>query len=277
MDIILFYHVYFIPLIFYIMYNKKIQYKFKRSEKLMFSKTIGIIVAMSEEYRHYEEILTEHKYNKQDILHKGSFEFHIYESAQEISNPLRTYSSKIVIVKSQIGKANAAIATTLLIHLFNPNVVLNTGAVGGIKKYLSIGDLLVGKSYKYCDVDVTALGYKKGQMPEMPVEYQGDARLLQYCKEIDPSIYYGMVGTTDSFISDKTQVEEHGVSCVDMESTSIAQTCYHFDIPFLSIKAISDQADGKAPENFTEFVEEAGKRTAQFVIKLIQKINQENH
>ena len=235
------------------------------------NKTLGIVVAMSEEYKYYEEILTQNQYNKPEIIHRAHFEFHIYHRKE------KTSLDKIVIVKSQIGKANAAIATTLLIQLFNPYIVLNTGAVGAIEKDLEIGDLLIGENYKYCDVDVTVLGYKRGQIPEMPVQYFGDATLLKYCKEVGFDVRYGTVGTTDSFISDKTWVKEHQVSCVDMESTSIAQVCYRFNIPFLAIKAISDQADGKAPENFTEFVEEAGKKTAQFVTKLIQRINQENH
>ena len=38
---------------------------------------------------------------------------------------------EIILVKSGIGKVNAAMATTILLEKFTPDVVLNTGSAGG--------------------------------------------------------------------------------------------------------------------------------------------------
>ena len=37
----------------------------------------------------------------------------------------------VVLVQSGIGKVTAAVATTLLIHQFQPDCVINTGSAGG--------------------------------------------------------------------------------------------------------------------------------------------------
>ena len=45
----------------------------------------------------------------------------------------------VVLVKSGIGKVNAAVATTLLLDNFKPDVVLNTGSAGGFQEALEVG------------------------------------------------------------------------------------------------------------------------------------------
>src|SRR4051812_41356181 len=66
----------------------------------------------------------------------------------------------IVLVKSGIGKVNAAIATTLLIQQYTPDVVLNTGSAGGFKESLEVGTVVISDVVRHHDVDATAFGYE---------------------------------------------------------------------------------------------------------------------
>jgi len=50
---------------------------------------------------------------------------------------------EVVLVKCGIGKVNAALATTLLLETFKPNVVLNTGSAGGFQASLEIGSVVI--------------------------------------------------------------------------------------------------------------------------------------
>ena len=54
-----------------------------------------------------------------------------------------------------------------------------------------------------------------------------------------------------------------------MEGAAVAQTCSRFDVPFLIIRAVSDTADGDAVESFDTFIIEAGKKSAEMVLKLL--------
>lgn len=51
-----------------------------------------------------------------------------------------TYDGKdVVLLKSGIGKVNAAMGTTILLHQFKPDVVINTGSAGGYDESLEVG------------------------------------------------------------------------------------------------------------------------------------------
>ncbi len=77
---------------------------------------IGIIGAMEEEV----ELLRSELEERKDTVIAGC-EFHqgVLEGVE------------VILLKSGIGKVNAAIGTTLLIQLFHPDKIINTGSAGG--------------------------------------------------------------------------------------------------------------------------------------------------
>ena len=130
---------------------------------------VGIIGAMEEEVNLLRNELTERK--DTEIA-----SYHFYEGY--LGN------MQVVILKSGIGKVNAAIGTTLLIDKFKPDVVINTGSAGGFKKGMKVGDVVVSTEVRHHDVDVTAFGYEYGQVPGMPPAYEADAKLVSVCKDV---------------------------------------------------------------------------------------------
>lgn len=90
---------------------------------------------------------------------------------------------KVVLLKSGIGKVNAAIGTTLLIQLYSPDRIINTGSAGGFYPSLSVGDIVISTELRYHDVDATVFGYEYGQVPQMPAFYQPDSHLMQVAEE----------------------------------------------------------------------------------------------
>ncbi|MER2112171.1 MAG: 5'-methylthioadenosine/S-adenosylhomocysteine nucleosidase, partial [Solibacillus isronensis] len=91
-----------------------------------------------------------------------------------------TYEGKeVVLLKSGIGKVNAAMSTTILLEKFNPKVVINTGSAGGFDAALKVGDIVISDEVRHHDVDVTAFGYEIGQMAGMPSAYKSDEQLME--------------------------------------------------------------------------------------------------
>ncbi|MFU1883980.1 5'-methylthioadenosine/S-adenosylhomocysteine nucleosidase, partial [Enterococcus faecium] len=72
---------------------------------------------------------------------------------------------EVIVVRSGIGKVASAVTTTLLIHQYGVNMVINTGSAGGIGEGLKVGDLVIADKLAYFDVDVTGFGYAYGQLP----------------------------------------------------------------------------------------------------------------
>ncbi len=194
----------------------------------------------------------------------------------------RLQDTPVVVMRCGIGKVNAAIATTLLIAHFSPCAVINTGSAGGIGAGLAVGDVVIGDSVSHHDVDVTAFGYAIGQMAQMPQSYPGDARLIAAAKQAatafpNASVHRGQIVSGDQFIADSARFAAIKKAfpkalAVEMEAAAIAQTCYRFAVPFVVIRAISDLADEVASVSFDEFIEKAGKQSAEMVVRLIKEL-----
>ena len=60
--------------------------------------------------------------------------------------------------------------------------------------------------------------------------------------------------------------------CTEMEGAAIAHTCYLNKIPFVIIRAISDNADGSSDMDFSKFTLLAAKNSGNLVEKIISAI-----
>lgn len=54
---------------------------------------------------------------------------------------------EVVLLKSGIGKVNAAMSTTILLHEFQPDVVINTGSAGGYDESLEVGAVVISERF----------------------------------------------------------------------------------------------------------------------------------
>lgn len=226
---------------------------------------IGIIAAMEQEVKALVEVMEEKS---------------VTEKANQTFYDGTIYEQEVTVVRSGIGKVNAAIATALLIDTFEVDTVINTGSAGGIGKGLSVGDLVLATELSYNDADVQVFGYAFGQIPQMPDRYTADQELIKMVKAAalatDWSVEEGLVVSGDSFIASKEQtnhIKEHfpEVLVTEMEGAAVAQTCYQFNVPFVVVRALSDTADEEASVSFDEFIDEAGKKSADMVLAFLEK------
>lgn len=188
---------------------------------------------------------------------------------------------EVVLVRSGIGKVNAAITTTLLLAKQDIDLVINTGSAGGIGQGLKIGDVVVSSEMAYHDVDATVFGYVIGQVPQMPARYVADTgiveKVMEAAKKASLTPVKGLIVTSDSFIAGKeatTKIMKNfpDVLAAEMEGAAIAQVCHQFDVPFVIMRAMSDTADEEAGVTFDEFIIEAGKKSALMVMELIHDL-----
>lgn len=233
------------------------------------NKIIGIIGAMDSEIK----LLTDKLENR------------VYQSHGDLIFVSGNFGNKTaVIVKSGIGKVNAARCTQLLIDRYNPTAIINTGIAGGIYQGLSIGDFIIGTESVQHDFDVTAFGHYKGYMctgddDSQPTIYKSDEILVDTLSKAarsvikSGSVLYGRIATGDTFVSDAQLKKEihklFNAAAAEMESGAIAQTACYANIPFVTARTISDLADGTAAESFEEFENKAANISAEIVLKFI--------
>ncbi|GAE32223.1 5'-methylthioadenosine/S-adenosylhomocysteine nucleosidase [Halalkalibacter hemicellulosilyticus] len=225
---------------------------------------IGIIGAMDEEVELLKESLSERK--DQTI---ARCEYH----QGFIGN------QEVILLKSGIGKVNAAIGTTLLIQLFKPDVIINTGSAGGFDESLKVGDIVISTEVRYNDVDATVFGYEFGQVPAMPAFYSPDQQLVEIAKKAAESVGIhsktGLVLSGDSFMSEHERVQElkqrfKQPSCSEMEAGAIAQVCHQFEVPFVIIRALSDIAGHDAKVSYDQFLKKASVNSAKQVLLMVE-------
>lgn len=185
---------------------------------------------------------------------------------------------EIVLLKSGIGKVNAAMATTILIERFSPSVIINTGSAGGFSQNLSVGDIVISKEVVHHDVDATAFDYAYGQVPQMPATFKADERLVEQSRAImnklGISYEVGLIATGDSFMSDERRINEvrklfPQMLAAEMEGAAIAQVCYQYDVPFIIIRALSDIAGKDSPVTFDQFLQAAAKNASEIILSYI--------
>ncbi|NBH75752.1 5'-methylthioadenosine/adenosylhomocysteine nucleosidase [Rodentibacter pneumotropicus] len=187
----------------------------------------------------------------------------------------------VALLQSGIGKVAAAIGTTALLQSAKPNVVINTGSAGGVVKGLKVGDIVISDETRYHDVDVTAFGYEKGQLPANPAAFLSDAKLADLAQKIaevqGQSVKRGLICSGDSFINSEDKIAEikadfPNVTAVEMEAAAIAQVCHAFNVPFVVVRAISDGGDGEATLSFEEFLPLAAKQSSALVLGMLDKL-----
>ncbi|MEK5077426.1 5'-methylthioadenosine/S-adenosylhomocysteine nucleosidase [Solibacillus sp. FSL W7-1436] len=229
--------------------------------------TIAVIGAMEQEV----ELLRDALQNTQtETIANGEYTTGTYEGKE------------VVLLKSGIGKVNAAMSTTILLEKFNPKVVINTGSAGGFDAALKVGDIVISDEVRHHDVDVTAFGYEIGQMAGMPAAYKSDEQLMevakQAVKEVGEHNYsVGLICSGDVFMSNPARVEAvrkdfPSMKAVEMEAAAVAQVCHQFETPFVVIRALSDIAGQESSMSFDEFLPVAAKHSTEIVLNAITKL-----
>ena len=189
----------------------------------------------------------------------------------------------VIVVKSGIGKVNAAICAEILVACFNVDKIINTGIAGSLKNEINIGDVVLSTDALQHDVDATNFGYAKGVIPGMAVStFIADEGLIKTAEEAchkacpDIEVFKGRVVSGDIFVSDKAvknSIAEtfHGY-CTEMEGAAIAQAAYLNEVPFLIIRAISDKADDSASMDYNEFEKKAIANSVKLLTAMMEEI-----
>lgn len=227
---------------------------------------IGIIAAMPEELH----VLINNLKNPKKHLRLGI----VYHTGY-IGN------HEVVLVESGIGKVMSAMSVAVLVNDFKVIAIINTGSAGAVTDKLEIGDVLIADRLVYHDVDVTAFGYDYGQMAKQPLYFEASRYFVSEIKKVlearQQKSYTGLIATGDSFIASSekiNQIKEHfpDVLAVEMEGAAIAQATHSIGLPFMVIRAISDTADHNANITFDEFIQQAGKHSAETLITFLKEL-----
>ena len=188
---------------------------------------------------------------------------------------------EVVVVVCGIGKVNAAMCAATLINDYKPELVMNSGVAGAVSPLVSIGDIVIGTKAVEHDMNTTPLGDKQGEVsfPSGKVLFfECDAaasrKLEEVCADIENTrVVRGIVASGDIFISDRSQRlrlnDRFGALACEMEGAAIGHVCYCCKVPFVILRAISDDINENKGMDFVKFCALAAKKTVFAVDRFV--------
>lgn len=225
---------------------------------------IGIIGAMNEEIsvilnelKNIEEI---YKYNIK--FYKGFYK-----------------NKEIVVVESGVGMVNASTIATLLISIFDIELLLFSGVAGGLKEGIKVGDVVIGTSFVEYMYDLSKIDnkYVQGQIAGTKKrDISACDKLLNFVKKLNlENIYYGRIISGDTFVADmkikEELIKEFNPFAVDMESAAVAHTCVKLGIDYLIIRSISDAYKGTYVE-YEKFLNYACNNSKNIIFNILERL-----
>lgn len=264
---------------------------------------IAIVVAMPEEMTHLEGLLRARGATWEGTDAHGPRRFD-----RVIFNGLA-----LVLTTSGMGMVAAGAATEAVIDQYGPRAVLNYGCTGAHREDILTGDVIVGTACiaydhgrlrpgghfayrparvfvegEHRDVDAFPVGSALLAVAESVAgngRWQREAwpedHWPQSIPHRAPRVWFGPVASADRFTQDTDALRalhaQHATLCEDMEAAAIAQLCLLHDLPFLTVKDISNNEFhtvsifGKGG-TFDTLHAELGKRAGSFLFGVLERL-----
>jgi nucleoside phosphorylase len=198
------------------------------------------------------------------------------------------------------GTAGAAALTERALSEFKPDALLFTGVAGALKSHIEINDVVVAtKVYGYHG------GKEEGDsFKARPEAWPASHRLEQIARDVEltgswtklippdekyrdrePQVHFGPIASGDVVVNSRDlsvgrQIEGNfnDTLAVEMESAGSAKAAHLRNVPTLTIRGISDQADGgKHVADATGSQVKAAANAAAFTIALIGRLSSPGH
>ena len=172
------------------------------------------------------------------------------ENAQPLQTvagvPFYRIRDNVIACAGGVGKVNAAMATQLMISLYQPDLILNAG-VAGCFEHAEIGDLVLAEQFMQHDFDTSNIGDEEGFVSTVNCTYFPTSdfdRAKAAMDKVGLPYRTGLVATGDWFGVDCERsrhiAEKFQPLLCEMEGCAIAQVCMRNGVKFMSLKSVSD-------------------------------------
>lgn len=225
---------------------------------------IGIIGAMDIEVNYFKEVI-----ENPQVKTISGIDFY----SGVIGN------HQVVVARCGIGKVFAAICAEAMILNYNPDVIINTGAAGGLSPELSITDIAVATAVVQHDMDTSPLGDPVGlvsgiNIVEFPADKSYGDKLVEAAESLGLNCVRGIIASGDTFVATNEQRARirksfNAIAC-EMEGAAVGHVCYVNQVPFVIVRSISDSSSDSATMEYPEFVKIAAKNSFEVLYRMLE-------
>jgi adenosylhomocysteine nucleosidase len=149
------------------------------------------------------------------------------------------------IIYTGVGKVNATLALSLALQgrAHDKLTVVNLGSAGS--HAFKAGEVVCATRFFQHDMNATAIGFALGQTPFEEHTHLENGIAI-------PGLPQATCYTGDSFVTERHPTL--AMEIIDMEAYALAKVSQHFGAPFISLKFITDGADGQAASDWNQAV-----------------------
>jgi adenosylhomocysteine nucleosidase len=156
-----------------------------------------------------------------------------------------------------VGKINASMTLARTLAGLRqagtlPSAVVNFGTAGS--RIVPTGRVVECTRFVQRDMDVTALGFERGETPFDPTP-----RILEGSRFF-PQLQAASCSTADSFATDGHEID---ADVTDMEAFALARVCLSEGVRFAAAKYVTDGADGSAASDWADALDAAARAFAE--------------
>ncbi len=158
----------------------------------------------------------------------------------------------VVLCCAGMGKVNATAATQILISVFGAQRIVFSGIAGNLSPDITIGDVVISDVLVHHDID----DFTMENTGLLSIDYYADKTLTAAaaaaCSRLGVRALVGRIATGEKFVGDSATKNDiiarcHPL-CVEMEGAAVAQVATKNNVPFVVVRAMSDNADESAFE-----------------------------
>ncbi|HEU5378380.1 MAG TPA: 5'-methylthioadenosine/adenosylhomocysteine nucleosidase [Ktedonobacteraceae bacterium] len=227
---------------------------------------IALVGAMEEEMEYYYERTTDRR-----EVREGNFVF----------SEGMLFGQRVVMAFSGSGKVSAALTIQKLLDTYEDlAAVLMVGVAGALKNDLRIGDVVVSEDCAQYDLDITALGIRRGTIPDTGKRFiEADRHLLHLALQTPQNghrVVRGRILSGDRFLTREETFEcgylfdELEGSAIEMEGAAVAQVCDFNHVPFLIIRTICSELEGNQEEQYRNSLNLVARNASDVVRTVLQ-------
>ena len=172
--------------------------------------------------------------------------------------------------------------STLLVKVFDCEMLIFSGVAGGIDPEMEIGEVIVGKSLIQYDYGALNDGkfqvFRAGNIPmgqqKNELEFVIDPKIKKKINAVLPDVKMGTILTGDVFLqcgeTRKALFERFGAQAIEMEGGAVAQVAEQFEIPALVVRCLSDLAGANGQKLHSAFLKKAAESSFQIVQTILK-------
>ena len=187
-------------------------------------------------------------------------------------------TSDVVLCECGVGKVNSSIAASVMISIFECELLINTGIAGG--KGLNTKDVIIGSKLMYHDFDTTLFGYDYGQVPGLPKFFTPSLESIVLVKSIlnKLGIKYKCcpIYSGDQFVTSMDQLSNIKVElpfACEMEGASVAHVAVKAGVDFIVLRYISDCIGEENQVNdYLTFEQEMANKSANICLQIMNNL-----